>query len=118
MFKTFKMLKIFCIALLSILIMDTTNEAWAQGRNYHYVDVIAKKAMSVGKNTNSLPDSSAWLEIGEDSSTRSAILFHPTDTSLIDTTYRKFGTIILQESDSSFYMDLGDAWRRLKWTDE
>lgn len=88
-------------------------------RRIEPLNLTVKRALSVGTGTYDQADSSAWVEIGVDSSTRASILLHGTDIAVLDTNHLTFGTMHLQLTDSGIYINMGaDSFRRLAWADE
>jgi hypothetical protein len=70
---------------------------------------IIKKSLTVGKAGYQAADQSAWLEIG-DTSTSRGLLLPRTDTGKI--TFKSAGLIIYQRKDSSLYFYDGRRWRK------
>lgn len=101
---------LFTVFLLAIVLLAA--------RRIEPLNLTVKKGLSVGTGTNNQVDSAAWVEIGVDSSTRASILFHKTDTSLLDTNHVQAYVLLVQESDSAIYFRSGTIWRRLAFADE
>lgn len=109
--KTFKRLIVSAIFLLSIITFSST-KSYSQGiltRDTHYWYQV-----SIGKQYNFPTDSTAWLEIGNDSTTKGLILPRVLDTSSIVNASK--GNIIFRDLDSNIYYNTGNMWKKLNTT--
>lgn len=83
-------------------------------RSIEYLPKVFKKNVSVGAyNTNAVPDTNVFLQIGDvDSSTKCSVLFYWTDTAKV-TKHKKRGTLILNTADTCLYLYTGARWRKV-----
>lgn len=83
----------------------------SESRDIRPVNMVLKKRIVIDRNSNSNPDTSASVEIGIDSATRGAILYHMTDTVKVGAR-KKLGLMILNRIDTSFWIYNGKKWKK------
>lgn len=76
------------------------------------------RSLVVGKGDGAKPDASAHVTLGDTMSSKAALLISETDTGNVASSARKFGNFLLQRSDSSLYLWVGDRWRKLAYIAE
>lgn len=102
------------IAIIGLMIVpDVVPKAYAlASRTFTYVAHCFKKSVIIGSTTNNPADSSAWLQIGDTMGARYHLYMPPTDTNKIAISKRKFGDVVLQRSDTTLYLWVGNTWRK------
>jgi len=102
---------IFLLPILLCFFFINVKKSTAQSdiktRDTHYWYQV-----SIGKQSSAKTDSSAWLEIGKDSTTKTLRIPRVIDTSYVETPTGNAG-IVYQNSDSSAYIFDGAKWKPL-----